>query len=249
MLKNRFIIITALIIALTDAGFYFASDTPNVSAANTDFVLTWSSSSYVPLSYEGKALPIRGSKIKVFALPTKTLPQNPSYMYYRWLLDDDVVGWANGIGKDTFTFAAEKWSGDYHKVESQILDSQQQTTFFQGSVYIKIVNPEILVFDSKNNYRSIVEKITTKTNEKIKLTALPFFFNIKKIADLAFNWQLENQLISGQADQKEADQNLLNLTIPAGTLDKTLYKNLYLSANSKINESEQDSLNLSIEIK
>ncbi len=243
MLKNH-LIITVVIIALISTGFYF---TPSVSAANTDFILTWSSNSYVPLSYEGKALPIRGSKIKVFTLPTKKLPKNPDYLYYRWLLDDDVVGWANGIGKDSFTFTADKWSGDYHKVESQILDSQQQTVLFQGSTYIKIVSPEVLVFDSNNNYRSLVEKIETKTNEKIKLIALPFFFNIKKIADLDFNWRFEDQELFGQ--NEGGDPNLLFLTIPSGNLNKTLYKNLYLSASPKSNAREQASLNLSVEIK
>lgn len=245
-MTHRFITITGLAIALIGAGFYFGPSTPEASAVGTDFVLTWSSSSYVPLSYEGKALPARGSQIKVFALPVKKLSPNPDYLYYRWLLDDNVVGWANGIGQNVFSFSADKWPGNYHKVESQILDSRQQTILFQGYVYIKIVSPEILASDSNSNYYSAVEKISTETNKKIKLTARPFFFNIKKIADLTFNWQLDGQEISGQ---EGTEQNLFTLTIPAGTLSETLYKNLLLNAASKTNEREQDSLNLSIEIK
>ena len=246
-MPNRLITTIILIIILIGAGACFTSRAPSINAANNDFILTWSANSYIPPSYEGRALPSRGSKIEVFALPVKKLAQNPDYLYYRWLLDDDVVGWANGIGKQSFKFMAEKWAGDFHKIESQILDSQQRVILSQGSIYIKIVNPDILISDPNNDYYSITEKIATRTGKKIKLTARPFFFNISKIADLNFNWRFEDQELFGP--NEESNPNLLFLTIPKGNLNKTLYKNLYLSASPKSNSGEQASINLSVEIK
>lgn len=225
--------------------FAFYSATPALSA-NNDFILTWSTNSYIPQTYEGKALPIRGSEISVFALPVKKLAQNPDYMYYRWLLDDDVVGWAGGMGKSSFSFAAEKWAGDFHKIESQILDPQQRTVLSQNYIYIKIVNPEVLIFDSGNNYYPLVEKISASPGKNVKLTAQPFFFNISKISDLIFDWQINGQSLPGQED---ADQNILTLTIPEGAVTETIYKDLRLTAGSKNNEREQGGVNLSIEIK
>lgn len=215
-------------------------------SASSDFILTWSANSYIPQTYEGRALPIRGSTITVFALPVKKLAQNPDFLYYRWLLDDDVVGWANGIGKTSFVFAAEKWAGDFHKIGLQILDSSRQVTLFQGSVYVKIVSPEILISNPDNSRYSIVETLKAATGKKIKLTAWPFFFNIRRITDMDFSWQIDGQELSGE---ENSDPNLLNLTIPEGNLSQTVYKNLYLLAFPKNNEREQDSINLSVEIR
>ncbi len=244
-MTNRIVSIISIIILL-GAGLYLASPSPAARAANNDFILTWSANSYVPPSYEGKALPIRGSKIKVFALPVKKLAQNPDYLYYRSLLDDDVVGWANGIGNHSFQFTAEKWAGDFHKIESQILDSQQQMILSQSSIYIKIVNPEVLISDPNNDHYSLTEKIDAQTGKDIKLIAWPLFFNISKIADLLFNWTIDEQTLTA-LDEKNPDQ--LVIKIPSGNLNKTLYKNLHLSAGPKSNAREQASINLSVEIK
>ncbi|MDD2753267.1 MAG: hypothetical protein PHT44_01535 [Candidatus Portnoybacteria bacterium] len=226
-------------------GFAALPAKPTLSA-NSDFILTWSTSSYVPQTYEGKALPVRGSAITVFALPVKKLAQNPDYLYYRWLLDDDVVGWAGGMGKSSFKFSAEKWAGDFHKVESQILDSQQRAVLSQDFIYIKIVNPEILISGPDNSNYSLIEKISAGTGKNIKLTAQPFFFNIGKLSDLNFSWQLNDQELPSQGDN---DQNILSLTTPKGILSEAIYKNIRLTVSSKNNDMEWGSINLSLEIR
>lgn len=246
-MKKTKIFRTILILAGISVFGYFALPAAKQAlSAGNDFILTWSANSYVPQTYEGKALPIRSSQITVFALPVKKLAQNPDFLYYRWLLDDDVVGWANGIGKSSFSFTAEKWAGDFHKVDSQILDSQQQVVLSQNSIYIKIVDPEVLISDPDNNNYSLVEKISAGTGKDIKLTAWPLFFNISKIDDMNFDWRIDGQSLS---DQSASNPNLLNLTIPKSNLSQTLYKNLYLLATPKNNEREQGSVNLSLEIK
>lgn len=245
-MTNRFITTIILLIALIGAGFYFAPEAPSARATTNYFILTWSANSYVPLSYEGKALPIRGSKIKVFALPAKKLAQNPDYLYYRWLLDDDVVGWASGVGNSFFQFTASKWAGDYHKIESQILDSQQGATLSQNSIYIKIIDPEVLISSSSNSNYSIIEKVIAKTGQNLTILAEPLFFNVQKISDLIFNWTLDGQ---APTSIDEKNQNQMTIKIPAGNLSASIFKNLSLSVQKQADQMQQSTVNLSVEIK
>ena len=238
-------LISIIIVTILCAGFYFAPQTPQTNAAAGDFVLIWSANSYIPPSYEGKALPIKGSKITVFALPAKKSAKNPDFLYYRWLLDDDVVGWANGVGNSFFQFTADKWSGDYHKIESQILDSQQGTVLYQNFIYIKIISPEVLISNPNNNY-SVTERTTAKTGRNMVLFAKPLFFNAQKISDLIFKWTLEGQILTSP-DEKNPDQ--LTIKIPAGNLSESIFKNLSVSVKNQTDQMQQSTVNLNVEIK
>ena len=242
-MPHRFTLII-IIALLLGAGFYLAPGAPSTRAAAGDWLLAWSSNSYVPQNYEGKALPSRGSAIKVSAIPTKKLPQNPDALYYRWLLDGDIMGWAQGRGKSSFEFKVTKWGGDSHEIESQILDSEENV-LWRGSLSVKIVNPQVLFKTIGNNY-SVKDSLAAGTGQNLTFIAEPLFFNAQKISDLIFNWTLDGQALTSP-DGKNPDQ--LTIKIPSGNLSTSIFKNLSLSVQNVADQLQQSKANLSIEIK
>lgn len=235
LLKKYIFLNLLALIALIGIGFYFAQNSPGVQAADNNFTLTWSSDSYIPPGYAGLALPTQGSQIKVFVLPTKKLNFNPERLTYRWLLDDEIMGWAGGQGKSVFSFKATKWPSDRHTVESQVLDGE--SVIWRGFIEIKISKTEAVLQLSNNDY-AVSENLNAKTGQTLKILATPFFFNTPDINALNFQWELDGQELAN-VDNK--DFHIFSLTIPAGKLEKALIKNLNLLVTDKKNTDYQAS--------
>ena len=240
MTKKTFLTIVVafiLLLTLTTNG-----QKPRAASLANDFILHWSTDTYTPPDYQGKALPTRGSKIKAVATPTKKLSVNPDALFYRWLLDDEIMGQA-GQGKSVFEFTADKWPGGYHEVESQILDARENI-IWRGTVSIKIVNPEVLIRQPNNAY-SAKDKLTTKTGLDLELKAAPLFFNIGQINELSFDWRVDNVNLSWS---EEKNPESLKLKIPQANLSSVLTKNLSLVVFRKIDQLQRVLLDLNIEI-
>ncbi|MBU2037462.1 hypothetical protein KJ866_04690 [Patescibacteria group bacterium] len=233
-----------LLIALIGAGVYFAPLTSSTRAADNDFLLTWSSDSYVPLGYEGKALPSRGSLIKINVIPTKMLPSNPDFLYYRWLVDDELVYSTRGQGKSSLLLRVTKWGGDSYKVTSQILDSQENTVW-RGSITIKIASPQVLLKSADSGY-ALADSMIAGVGKNLNLIALPFFFHAQKPSDLTFNWTVDKQKPAA-SDEKNPDQ--LIIKIPTANLSQSVFKDLSLAVKNKLDRLQQFTVNLIIEIK
>jgi len=212
-------------------------------AADNNFTITWSSNSYVPLGYEGLALPTRSSQIKVFVLPVKKLNVDPEKLTYRWLLDEEIINGAGGQGKSVFSFKATRWADDYHTVQSQVLSGED--IVWRGFVEIKISGAEI-IFRLPNSDYAIAETFSAKTGQTLKIFAVPFFFNTKNFSNLNFQWKLDSQELTS-SDNK--DLNIFSLTMPAGQLEKTLIKKINLTISNKQNNDQQASSQITLEIK
>ena len=221
----------------------FAWQNNKISAVENSFTLTWSSNSSVPLEYEGLPLPIRGSEIKVFVLPTKKLTQDSEKLIYRWLLDDEVIGWAGGQGKSSFAFKSDKWSGEKYEVQSQVL--RGETVIWRGTVKIKINDPEIL-FKSANSDYSAQEKISSGTDQTLTVLGIPLFFNTNSQDDLNFKWQIDGYDLTSY---DSANLDTFSLKIPVGKLDQTMIKNLKLTISDKNDDTQQASSQIILEIK
>ena len=217
----------------------------NALSAENNFILIWSSNSYAPLNYEGKTLPTKGSEIKVYVLPTKKLSPDPENLYYRWLLDDEIMGCANDQGKSVFKFTASKWAGDSHEIELQILDGQDGNIIWRGYLKIKVVSPEVLLQTPDSNY-AVKDTFSTKTGRDITFIAVPLFFHIKNLSEVYFEWKFADQKLAS-VDEKNLNQ--LKLKIPAGDLSESLLKNLSVLIKHKEDSTQQKTLNLNVEIK
>ena len=209
-----------------------------------DLTLIWSSKSYVPPQYQGKALPSRGSKITVAALPVKKLTVNPETYYYNWVLDGDIAGYANGRGNISFIFTASAPGNSAHQVELAILNSEG-FVLNKYAVSIPIVEPQAVLWQSETGYAA-KDTFVTSPGRTINFTAVPLFFNIKSPADINFDWYFADQQLTSP-DQKDADK--LSLKIPAGELAQSLIKTLKVILTNKNDRLQQISNVLNIEIK
>ncbi len=215
-------------------------DAPSASGS---FLLSWSADSYVPPDYAGKALPAHGGYIKVVAVPTKILPMNPDKYTYRWLLDGDVMGWASGQGKATFIFQVNKWPGASYQIEAQILDSQEKLVS-RIDMSIQVAQPTVLLRQQNSDY-TLINNFNTATGRDLKLVASPPFFNIRKLSELNWDWQLDGQSLFAK-NEKNPEQ--LTIKIPTGTLGAYMQKNLSLTIANLKDETQSAISNLILDI-
>lgn len=231
LLKKSVSVTFLLLIALIGAGAYFTSRAMSLYAADNDFVLAWSSNSYLPTGYEGKALPTRGSQINVFILPTGQTSQNPEGLNYRWIRDGQIAGYANGRGKTSFKFRATKWYNEEHEVKVHVLDSQENV-IFESTIYVPVVEPEILIKQSDSDYAAPKE-LYSSLGKNLTFQAVPIFFNVQKNDELNLNWELDNQTVAGD--------NTITIKIPTGELAEPLQKTISLEATHKTDKLQQAS--------
>ncbi len=238
----KFFFAIAIISVIVPLGYFMSAN--RVKSASDNFVLTWSSDSYIPQNYEGRALPTHSSKISVVVLPIKKLSPDPETLYYRWLLDNRVFGANSGQGKSSFDFVATKWGGEAHDIELQILDADGNLaeSYF---ISIPIVEPQILLVTPASNYTA-KDSLAAQTNQEINLFAMPLFFSIKNISELNFEWSFDGSAIPN-SDPKNLNRFVLK--IPAGELSELLLHELKLYATKQQNELEVASNNLIIEIR
>ncbi len=210
-------------------------------SASQEFILNWTCNSYVPLDYLGKALPTRNSEITVWAMPTKKMSINPESLNYRWLLDDEIMGWAGGRGKTTFKFAASKWAGQSHAVQVQILDNNEQL-LFSKTISISIVNPQTIL--TTKDGQPFGEEHSTQNGQTLSIFAQPLFFNVSNFSQLLFAWSVDNIKIN----MGSANPERLELTIPKVELSSPIFKTVDLTTSNPNDEFERSSTSLNLQI-
>ena len=181
-------------------------------AAINSVTLTWSTNTYIPLDYQGKALPSRGSMIEVVAnIDSKNI--NPQELFYNWFLDDHIQKGNSGQGRQVFKFNI----GERNKKRSVKADiSNLEKTFSVSSSYLmlKPQEPEII----------LKTKAWTLTSDQTAVfTAQPYFFNINSINDLKYKWSL-----AGSIAEQDSDRNPNVFTLKIGKLVKSIKQKLSL---------------------
>ena len=233
---KKFLIITIIITSFWLPGLF-----TKVQSAGHNFTLTWSASSYTPPEYQGKALPTQGSQIKVVAAPLNS-GIDPEKMTFRWLLDDETQGAANGPGKNYFVFPSQKPAGAWHQIEVQILDVSGNLTERQF-LSIKIRNPEILISDEQNNY--LPQTISVKTGQTLKLSSAPLFFNVKTPQEINFSWT-ENDRVFSSALQTQPEQ--VSIQIAGGKISQAFTKTISANVAKKTDDFERAAREITLEI-
>jgi len=209
------------------------------------FDLTWSTDTYTPFDYSGRALPVAGSKIIVNAIVSAS-NGSPSNLKYSWFLEDIFQQNKSGYGKDSFYFYAQKNSGSFHTVRLQIFN-EDRSIFEEQSIQIPITSPEIVVCPSSGNAHFSNQENKTynlSSGEKFSLIARPYFFSANKLTDLKFEWTAPGQepIISS-----EYDASVLNLKIEKKVPD--VFKgNIWVNVTSKIEEAQKAFKSININI-
>jgi len=209
--------------------------------------LYWSADTYVPFGYEGRALPTTESLIIVEA-DLKISGANPSGLKYSWFLDDVFQEAKSGYGRKSLQFYTRRSKGSHHTVLLKIFN-ESRSFYLERTIDIPITNPEIVVYpktDSKIGlpYLASVENFNVVVNQESSFLALPYFFNIKSLQDLEFEWTVENQSVK----ESSFIANVFGLKIVnkqvAGSLGTDL--NVVVTNKTQANQGVKKTINLNI---
>lgn len=200
----------------------------SVQGQTPEITLTWSTDTYVPLDYPGKALPTRSSSIEVVAnIDSKTNPQN---LIYNWFINGHIQDNKSGKGKQILKFnIGERLSQNY---EIKVVVSDERGSFNIVSPYliIKPKEPEIILESETQLIESSrpTKKYLISSNQKIEFTARPYFFNIDNVDDLTYNWDF------GGERAVQTDNNNPNIfTLEISQLVESITRNLTVRAENK----------------
>lgn len=159
-----------------------------------ELIVTWKSNNYTPPGYQGRALPIDGSRIDMaLELIDQGRVANLSGKEIRWLINDDEL--KSGVGLKNISFIANGFRGD-QEVEVTIMDYSGAN--LEKLITIPTVRPEIVI-----------------TGGPITFKALPYFFNIQNISQLRFNWSANGIRATGAVD----NPSVLQLQTPGSSGD------------------------------
>jgi hypothetical protein len=187
------------------------------------FDLSWSTDTYTPIDYIGRALPVQGSKIFVDA-SVSIANGDAKSLKYSWFLEDIFQKNKSGYGKNSFYFYAKSISGRFHTIRVQIFN-EDRTIFQEKTIEIPVTNPEVVLNRANSNKLSIIAK--------------PYFFSIDKPTDLVFEWTLSGQkpIVSSNYNASVLDINVLNKNS-----NKSIEQNLWVNVKN-LKEAEQNAYN------
>lgn len=215
--------------------------------ANTSVDLAWTCSSYTPVNYEGKSLPIRGSLIIVSAIPYFKINNRLAGLNdltYKWFLDDEII---DNNNKPEFSFTATKYQSYSHKARV-IVSTKDGTVSSQEWIDIKIYNSEIQIYEydgaaQVNLTKGIGSEFSTYANSTPALTAIPYYFNINNLQDLSYNWKVQGTQLANQLAELP---QIIELKIGSGS--SYLEQTVSLISSNKYNALETSIKNFILKI-
>lgn len=208
--------------------------------------LTWSTDTYTPSFYKGRALPTRNSNIEVAAnLVPETNIQN---LTFNWYLDDLFE--ENGKAKQIFSFKSGLRTNLHHFVRVEIADNEGNIIAESSNLPIRIVEPEIVVSPTKNNldiFEQISDSLDIKyqvaADQELKFVAHPYFFGIEELDELKYAWQFAGRK-APQLNPK--NPNILSLKI--GKVSRDIIQSLYLSTENRNNPLQRAQYNTELKL-
>lgn len=230
-----------MISAVAAVSAFFILEIKSAKSASGNSTLSWSASSFIPSEYKGRALPTQGSRVKVVASPLNS-SVNPEKMFYLWLLDNEEQGWANGQGKNYFTFTVKKPSNARYQIEAKILD-ENENLIERLFLTVKIQNPEILILNEEKLY--LPKTVSAALNQELKLIGAPLFFNIKNFEELNFSWKENNRIFSSSLQTNPQE---VSIEIPNEKISKKIVKTISAEVSKKTDSLEQAKREIKLEI-
>ncbi len=204
--------------------FSFALVTEPAKSQEMPITLTWSTNTYIPANYIGKALPIRESQVEIAAnIDSPNL--NPDNLSYFWSVNHYINKNGSGRGKQTFIFNTKSTNSDY--LITVEVRSANGSLLGSPSLPIRVQEPEIVL---KTDIPSSVLKKSyiISSEQEINFLAQPYFFNIKNISQLNYKWTL------GQQEALEISRDKPNLfSVRVGQIKDKLVQELKVLTSDK----------------
>lgn len=220
---------------------------PAPTLTPNEISLVWSTRTYVPPDYLGKALPAYNSLVEVSAVQVAPTKVNLAELNYKWSLDGSFQQYNSGQNRARFLFRVSVLGGQQQSVNLQIEDSLGQPVL-SLSTLINVVNPEAIIYPLGNQTINFIqtnseENVLAPDQEKTFI-ALPYFFDINNPLSLDFQWNL-----NGQKVNKIEDKNKFTVRMAGGDLQESFIRPLSVLTTNPQNELQRAIGKLDITIK
>jgi hypothetical protein len=218
----------------------------NAQVVSNNLVLTWSTNTFAPPTYEGKPLPVYGSVIDLTVDPLNSSAGKMDGLNFVWFLNGDKQIFSSGKDRTRFMFRVSSSAGDKVLISVQIQDNDNNI-LAELAASIPIVSSEIVLYpaEENSNYNSsAINSVQTSPGQELHFLAAPYFFNIASAKELEYQWSFEGQPII-----KVEDANRFSLKIDAGSLAEHLQKELSVFVENPKNRAQQASNKIDIVIR
>ena len=165
------------------------------------FLVSWQANSYVPVWYQGKIFPVKGSLVNIsFELIDNGKIADLSKTKVRWYLNDNLVlNENNGLGIKQYSFNTTNYSGQDIEVRIALFDYKGGSQI-DKIIRIPVVSPEVVI-------DAPYEKNLIGAGKNLFI-AYPFFFNIGDLSKLSFEWTANEAVIYESENTSRSDLEL-----------------------------------------
>ena len=241
---KKYLILISILIILPVLVLAQEVAAPSIIVNKIDLV--WSADTYTPFDYQGRNLPVQGSKVTVSAIVSAS-GGNAKDLKYSWFLEDIFQRTKSGYGKDSFYFYINQAPGIYPTIKLQIFNDDR-TVFEEKSIQIPTTEPEVVIYPSNGNshFSNQTSAISTVlAGEKFSFIAKPYFFSINKLTDLVFEWNL-----AGKEPIISSDYNasVLDLTISGKQGNGSAESEIRVNVKNSSDDSQKADQSIKINI-
>lgn len=179
---------------------------------SADIDLLWETPGYAPAFYHGKILAGPKSQIKVTAIPWGfgADPKANQNLIYEWRRNGKNFADASGPDRQTFDFYAIEAGEELIEVK---ISNSEKSVIAQKFIRIGIGQPKVLFYEEKplegTQYQKELGVIMILEKPEFTIRAEPYFFSLKFLSKLSYEWLMNNKKIEG-----EQKPNLLRLAVP-----------------------------------
>ena len=163
------------------APFFALGQSTNTPA----LLVTWHAESYAPADYTGHTLATAGSPVVVSATLLdggRVINLDKTTIY--WYVDDNLV--ESGAGRQSLRVNAINVPGAAIKVRAQIPNYKGDIVL--KTITIRSVDPEVVI---RAPFAGGVV-----TGDRVRVRALPYFFNTQDPSKLSYEWTVDDQVIN-----------------------------------------------------
>ncbi len=217
--------------------FYFIVSIFYANAqATPQFLISWRSQNYAPSWYQGKVLATRGSWIDAsFDLIENGKIVDLSKKKVRWYVNDDLRrNEEDGLGIKNYSFSVADYTNEDIEIRIVIVDYKESQ--ISGMIMIPLAKPEAVI-DAPYSGR----RIPSGTNI---FRMYPFFFDVKDLGKLSFNWVVGGRSAEGSAGNASILKLNIDSLAPSG-----FGIDVQATINNLTNEMEFASSRVKMEVK
>lgn len=230
--KSKKYLLLSLVLFLS---FFCFFESKPVKSQNpqTEVTLTWSTNTYTPPGYPGKALPTRGSEIEVVANIDNPQATDIQNLIFNWFINGAIQKTALAQEGQIFKFNIGESLTKKKTIKLEIKNKKGQSVAKPSFLIIKARNSKIILKPKPPHYKTSdnIVRYEAKPNQKVVFTAKPYFFNIKKANELNYQWFLDKKLA-----EKKSSENPNIFTLNIGSISQNIQKELNLWAVNKNNK-------------